>query len=716
MYHLQKALIILCSLLLALSLQAEEGMWLPSLLGEQRIRDMQEKGLKLTAEDLYSINTASLKDAVVRFGGGCTGAIVSDQGLLLTNHHCGYGRIQSHSTIEHDYLTHGFWAMNKEEELPNPGLKVFILVRMEDVTAQVLANVNEGMTEAERYLAIEEASKKIIDEINKEGSYEAEVEALFSGNQYFLYVMEVFKDVRLVGAPPSAIGKFGGDTDNWMWPRHTGDFSVFRIYAGKDNKPAEYSKDNVPYEPKKFFEISVKGINEGDFTFVYGYPGGTSEYLPASMIELTSQVSYPTRIEIRQTKLDIIGADMNADPKVRIQYSSKQAGIANAWKKWIGVNKGLLRFKALDKKVAFETQFQDWAMEYKGFDYTGVLPEYNKLASEMAPVQTWIDHFFEAVWQMDIIRYASSFRKLSSMDKSRKDEINDEVERLSGNIPGFFKDYNQPTDKKIFIAMLRYLQQSLDRSQLPAFFETIDKKYKGDIAVFADEAYEKSFLVDETRVKDFLSSYSASKSKKIEKDPVFLVMREFMSMYAENYASQYESLMSRQDSLQRLYMKGIMEMRQGEMVYPDANGTLRVAYGKVDDYYPADAVYYYYQTTLEGIIEKDNPEIYDYQVPEKLKELYKAKDFGIYGINGTMPVCFTASNHTTGGNSGSPVLNAEGQLLGLNFDRNWDGTMSDFIYDPEICRNITLDIRYCLFLIDKFAGAGHLVDEMVLVN
>jgi hypothetical protein len=689
---------------------------LPSLLGEQRIKDMQERGLKLTAEDLYSINNSSLKDAVVRFGRGCTGAIVSDQGLLLTNHHCGYGRIQSHSSIEHDYLTDGFWAMSMQEELPNPGLTVSILIRMEEVTERVLENVTEGMTETERSNAIAAASEKIVKEIVDEGKYEAAVEPLFAGNQYFLYVTEVFRDIRLVGAPPSAIGKFGGDTDNWMWPRHTGDFSIFRIYVDKDNNPAEYSEDNVPYQPEKFFEVSTKGIQEGDFTFVYGYPGTTQEYLPASMIRLISQVSYPKRIEIRQTKLDIIEADMNADPKVRIQYSSKQAGIANAWKKWIGVNKGLQRYKALDKKEAFEERFTSWAETYEGFDYSGVLPAFEKLTEEMVPVQTWIDYFFEAVWQMDIIRYASSFRKLASLDKSQKEEIEKEVERMSGNAAGFFKDYNQPTDKKIFVAMLKYLRESLPADQLPEFYYDVDKKYKGDLQAFADDVYETSFLVDEERAVEFLSKYNASRAKKIGKDPIYDVMSQFLEMYRANYADRYSALMARQDSLQRIYMKGIMDMHSGEIIYPDANGTLRIAYGQVDDYYPADAVYYYYQTTLEGIMEKDNPDIYDYQVPEKLKDLYHEKDFGPYGVDGTMPVCFTASNHTTGGNSGSPVLNAEGQLLGLNFDRNWDGTMSDFMYDVDICRNITLDIRYCLFIIDKFAGAGHLVEEMVLVE
>jgi hypothetical protein len=716
MNYLKGSILAICSMLFTLGSIAEEGMWLPSLLGEQRIKDMQERGLKLTAEDLYSINNASLKDAVVRFGGGCTGAIVSDQGLLLTNHHCGFGRIQSHSSIEHDYLTDGFWAMSREEELPNPGLTVSILVRMEDVSEKVLEDIVEGMSEADRRKVISEASEKIIQEIEEQGHYRAAVAPLFAGNQYFLYVTEVFKDIRLVGAPPSAIGKFGGDTDNWMWPRHTGDFSVFRIYADKDNMPADYSEENVPYKPKKFFEISVKGIEEGDFTFVYGYPGTTQEYFPASMVRLITEVSYPKRIAIRQTKLDIIGADMNADPKVRIQYASKQAGIANAWKKWIGVRKGLQRFKALDKKDDFEEKFAEWAKGYGEFDYTGLLPEYNKLTEELKPLQIWIDHFFEAIWRMDIIRYASSFRKLAAMDKSQKAEIKEEVERLSRNVPGFFKDYNQPTDKKIFIAMLEYLRTSLPAQELPAYFGWIDSKYDGNIKAFADHVYKKSFLVNEDRVKGFLSGYSAAKAKKIEKDPVYRVMKESLDMYRNQYAGRYSEFVTRQDSLQRLYMKGIMEMRSDVMIYPDANGTLRIAYGQVDDYYPADAVYYYYQTTLEGIMEKDNPEVYDYQVPQKLKDLYHSGDFGIYGANGDMPVCFTASNHTTGGNSGSPVLNGEGQLLGLNFDRNWDGTMSDFMYDVDICRNITLDIRYCLFLIDKFAGAGHLIEEMVLVE
>ncbi len=705
----------LCSLLYALGVYADEGMWLPNLIGQQKLDEMRKKGLRLTAEDLYSINQSSLKDAIVLFGRGCTGAIVSGEGLLLTNHHCGFGSIQRHSSIEHDYLTDGFWAMSREEELPNAGLTVTLLVRMEDVTDKVLAGVKEGIPEAERQKAIDEAAKEIITEATKDTHYKAEVSPLFNGNQYFLYVSEVFKDVRLVGAPPSAIGNFGGDTDNWMWPRHTGDFSVFRIYADSNNLPAEYSKSNRPYQPKRALEVSLAGVEKGDFTMVYGYPARTQQYLPSYMVELIAEESNPGKIAIRREKLDIMGAAMNADPKVRIQYANKYAGVANAWKKWMGESKGLERFDAVEKKQAFEKGFQDWTNN-KGKAYTDILPVYKQLVNELEPYQLWIDQFAEAVWSLDMIRLAAGYRNLASMQKPSDEDLNKELDKLKAGIPGFFKDYDQPTDKKLFTAMLDHFRSSVREDQLPGVYENIDKKYDGDIGAYADMVYNESVFVSQDRLESFLQDYSAKKSKKLAGDPVYELMMSLYNKYLTGYADHYQMLMTSQDSLQRIYMKAIMEMETDRILFPDANFTLRVSYGVVNDYYPRDGVYYDYQTSLEGIMEKDNPDIYDYRVPERLKELYRAKDYGRYGDNGTMNVCFTAANHTTGGNSGSPVLNADGELIGLNFDRNWEGTMSDIMYNPDMCRNIVLDIRYCLFVIDKYAGAGHLVEEMSLAD
>ncbi len=713
---MKQTLLILISFLLLIQFAfADEGMWLPSLIGEQKLDEMRKKGLRLTGEDLYSINQSSLKDAIVLFGRGCTGAIVSNEGLLLTNHHCGFGSIQRHSSIEHDYLTDGFWAMSREEELPNAGLSVTLLVRMEDVTERVLTGVKEGMPEAERQKAIDEAAKEIIAEATKDTHFKAEVSPLFNGNQYFLYVSEVFKDVRLVGAPPSAIGNFGGDTDNWMWPRHTGDFSVFRIYADSNNLPADYSKNNRPYQPKQALKVSLKGADKGEFTMVYGYPARTQQYLPSYMVELIAENSNPEKIAIRREKLDIMGAAMNADPKVRIQYASKYAGVANAWKKWMGESKGLDRFDAVEKKVAFEKEFQDWANN-TGKAYADILPVYKQLVNELEPYQLWIDQFSEAVWSLDIIRFAAGYRNLATMQKPSDEELNKELDKLKAGIPGFFKDYDQPTDKKLFTAMLDHFRASVRKDELPGVYDLIDKKYGGNIGAYADMVYNESVFVSQDRLESFLQGYRAKKSKKLNGDPVYELMLSFYNRYLTGYANHYQMLMTSQDSLQRIYMKAIMEMETDRILFPDANFTLRVSYGVVNDYYPRDGIYYDYQTSLEGIMEKDNPDIYDYRVPERLKELYRAKDYGRYADNGTMNVCFTAANHTTGGNSGSPVLNADGELIGLNFDRNWEGTMSDIMYNPDMCRNIVLDIRYCLFIIDKYAGAGHLVEEMTLAN
>lgn len=709
---MKRITLLLLSFLLPVNLLlADEGMWIPSLIGQQKLDDMRKKGLKLTAEELYSVNHASLKDAIVLFGRGCTGAIVSGEGLLLTNHHCGFGSIQRQSSIEHDYLTDGFWAMSRDEELPNPGLTVSLLLRMEDVTDLVLFGVNSGMNEAERQKVIEEAGKAIVAEAIKDTRFQAEVKPLFAGNQYFLYVTEVYKDVRLVGAPPSAIGNFGGDTDNWMWPRHTGDFSIFRIYADSNNLPAEYSKSNVPYKPKKFLTVSLKGVDKGDFTMVYGYPAYTREYLPSEMVEFIAADDDPVKIRIRREKLDIMGSSMASDPAVRIKYASKYAGVANYWKKWLGESKGLERFDAVGKKEEFERNFESWAA-HQGETYISILPAYRNLTLTLAPVQTWIDNFSEAIWSLDIIRYAAGFRNLATLKNPSAEDWQKEVDKMKSGIPGFFKDYDLSTDKKLFSAMLDHFRTSVNPGEFPDIYLFIDKKFGGDINAYTDWVYSKSIFVSEDRMKTFMEKINPKNAGQLTGDPVFKVMMSFYRKYATDYMKPYAELMVREDSLQRIYMKAIMAMENDKLLYPDANFTLRISYGVVKDYYPKDGVYYDYQTTLEGIMEKDDPDIRDYRVPGKLKELYAAKDYGRYGKDGVMDVCFTAANHTTGGNSGSPVLNAEGELIGLNFDRNWEGTMSDIMYDPDMCRNIVLDIRYCLFIIDKYAGAGQLVQEM----
>jgi hypothetical protein len=709
---------ILITLLGVLSLlrvvMADEGMWIPSLIGEQKLDDMRRRGLKLSAEDLYSINASSLKDAIVMFGRGCTGAIVSDQGLLLTNHHCGSGAIQRHSAIEHDYLTDGFWAMNPGEELPNPGLTVTLLVRMDDVSERVLESVKDGMTEAERLVAVAEAAKAIVKEATEGTHYTAEVKPLFGGNQYFLYVNEVFSDVRLVGAPPAAIGNFGGDTDNWMWPRHTGDFSVFRIYADSNNLPASYSVRNRPYRPKRALEISLAGVDKGDFTMVYGYPASTRLYLPGDMVSMIAYETNPARIAVRREKLDIMGAAMNADPKVRIQYASKYQGVANAWKKWIGESRGLDRFDAVEKKKAFEAEFTRWAQGKPG--YSAILPAFQTAVEEMRPVQAWIDLFTETFWSLDLPRYAASFRTLAGMKDPSKEDLQKELSKLKAAAAGFFKDYHLPTDRKLMTAMLTHFREHAGEGGLPGVYAEIDSKFGGDVEAYTSWLYSKSLLVREESVMAFLDGYKTSHAKKLTNDPVYRLMSDFRDKYQDEYAGRYEKLITRHDSLQRVYIRSVLEMQSGRELPADANSTLRISYGVVNDYFPRDAVFYDYQTTLTGIMEKDDPAVYDYRVPDRLKELYKTGDFGRYGQGGVMYTCFTAANHTTGGNSGSPVLDAEGRLLGLNFDRNWEGTMSDIMYDPDMCRNIVVDIRYCLFIMDKYAGAGHLVGEMKLVE
>ncbi|MCD4773515.1 MAG: S46 family peptidase [Bacteroidales bacterium] len=701
---------------------AGEGIWLPILLEQLNEAEMQEMGMKISAEDIYSINHSSLKDAIVRFGGGCTAEIISDEGLLLTNHHCGFGSIQRHSSLEHDYLTNGFWAMNRTEELSNPGLTVTMLVRMEDVTLQVLEGVNDEMTEVKRDSIINDHIKKINEEAIKDTHYEAKVKPFYYGNEYYLFVSETFKDIRLVGAPPSNIGKFGGDTDNWMWPRHTGDFSMFRIYVDSSNNPAEYSENNVPYKPKYHIPISLNGFEKGDFTFVFGYPGRTQEYLPSFAIKMITQIENPARINLREKRLDIMQRSINKSDLVRIQYASKYAGVSNYWKKMIGENRGIKKLDAINKKVAFENNFVKWADETpeRNKKYGNLIPEFEKIYSELTPIKLAMDYLIEAGFGLEIVRYAGGFTKLINASKDKetsKENIASIVEKLCSGAENHFKNYQINIDKETLSELLKIYYDNLDKKYLPSVFNEIENKFDANFNKYADYVFKKSFMTSENNVDKFLDKYKIRKYRKIEKDPAYELISSFRNYYYNNLSQKVSVLNAQLDSMQRIYMKAQMEMQNNKRFYPDANSTLRVHYGNIGDYYPRDAVHYKYYTTLSGIMEKEDPDIYDYVIEEKLKELYQNKDYGKYGdSDGTMHVCFTATNHTTGGNSGSPVMNAEGQLIGINFDRNWEGTMSDLMYDPDQCRNISLDIRYCLFIIDKFAGAGHLVDEMTIMK
>ena len=682
---------ILAILLTGTSLRADEGMWLPSLIA-QRIGDMQAKGFRLSAEDIYSVNQASLKDAVVLFGSGCTGELVSGDGLLFTNHHCGYSYIQRHSSVEHDYLKDGFWAQSRAEELPNPGLTVSFLDHMDDVTAVILQGYDASMSEAERDSVVRSNSAKLI-EANTDPSQglKASVESLFYGNQYFLFVFRVFRDVRLVGAPPSSIGKFGGDTDNWMWPRHTGDFSVFRVYAGADNAPADYSPENRPYQPRMFFKIDRRGVKEGDFTFVYGCPGSTQEYVMSEQGRYVGEVSDPRKIDLRTRRLEIQKKYMSQDPAVRIQYASKNATLANAWKKWQGEARGIARMKTVASKQAYEARFREWA---KGTRYEGVVDRLGAIYARRNPSYLAYEYYNETVRSIEIVQFAAGI--LSRLKSGSP---------TTSLIEAFYKDYYEPIDREVFASMVAAFNE-----QLPATFQPVWLLEKlgrySSVEAWRDSFYAETVFTDRSKVE----ALTKADIGRLLEDPAIEMSEAFLVWHREQIQPVIRETNEALRPANRLYMQGQMAFEKDKAFYPDANLTLRVAYGHVAGYEPVDAVYYRPVSTLKGIIEKDNPDIFDYNIPQTLRDLYAE------GGLEDQPVCFLATNHTTGGNSGSPVLNADGHLIGINFDRVWEGTMSDIAYDPAICRNISLDVRYLLFVIDKIGHAGYLFDEMVFVD
>lgn len=698
--------------------KADEGMWLLTLLQQLNITKMNEMGCKLTAEDIYSINKASLKDAIVIFGGGCTGEIVSEKGLILTNHHCGYDAIQYHSSVEHDYLSDGFWAKNNAEELYTPDLKVTFLIRIEDVTSRVLADVKPGMKEEDREKIIEEVKERIKSEATSGTHYTASVDDFFGGNNYYLLVYEIYNDVRLVGTPPNSIGKFGHDTDNWMWPRHTGDFSVFRVYSGPDGKPAPYSKDNVPLKPRHFLPVSTKGVEKGDFTMVMGFPGSTDRYITSYEVKEIMDITNPNRIKIRGVRQDILMKDMMADPKIRIQYSSKYSQSSNYWKYSIGQNQGLERLDVVSRKQQDEKEFQDWvnADQSRKEEYGNVLPAIQSAIEARRPYTHAFQYLTESFLQsseffLQGIKYFRLYNTLVYTPDSTA-QIKTQIENIRKSQDEFYKDYSLETDKKVSAAIFKLYEDNVAADFHPEFLKQVKTKYKGDYVRFVNDLYKKSFLVNREKTEAFLNKPSAAA---LMKDPGFKATMDVISVYF-GLNSATEELDNAVKKAMRKYIAGTIAKNSNKTYYPDANFTMRLTYGTVGDYKARDAVFYDYYTTLKGIMEKADSTSYEFAVPKKLQELYKAKDYGTYGQDGEMRVCFTTNNDITGGNSGSPVLNGNGELVGLAFDGNWEAMSGDIVYEPLLQKCICVDIRYVLFVIDKFAGARYLIDEMKLVN
>ncbi|MCX7862624.1 MAG: S46 family peptidase [Bacteroidales bacterium] len=696
---------------------ADEGMWLLTILGK-KYSDLQKAGLKLSAEDIYNVNRSSLKDAIVQFGNGCTGEIISKQGLLLTNHHCGYGQIQYHSTVENDYLTNGFWAKSYEQELPNPDLFVSFLVRIEDVTSKVLSEVTPAMSEKERQEKIQKAAQEIVKEAKKDNHYQAIVRDFFGGNQYLLMIYEVFNDVRLVGTPPSSIGKFGGDTDNWMWPRHTGDFCLFRVYADKNNKPARYSKDNVPFTPKHSLPISLAGVRQGDFVMIMGFPGRTQRYMTSWGVQEAIDRINPSIVKIREKKLAIYKEEMNKDPKVRIQYASKYARTSNYWKYFIGQTKGLKRLRVIDTKRKQETEFAQWVMQSKERQdkYGQVLKMYEEAYQELKDYNLFKTYASEAGNRgVDILAFASRFQSLHKALESDTTSVETKkriIDRLKQETDNYYKDFHRITDQKVLAALIEMFANDISPAFLPSAISKIKKDYKGKFDKFSKDAFDVSIF----RSKDDVMAYLTNPTyNKLDKDPIFALSYS-ISGAVKRFDAEFEKYREMLQKAERLYIAGLMEMFPNKIFYPDANSTMRLTYGHVLPYQPADGIFYDYYTTLDGIIEKEDSTNSEFIVPKKLKELWKNKDYGSYAENGVIRTCFLSNTDITGGNSGSPVINAKGELVGLAFDGNWEAMSGDIAFEPALQRTISVDIRYVLFIIDKFAGAQNLIQELQIIR
>ena len=705
----------------SLSASADEGMWVLPLLQQQNLPEMRALGLKLQDYEIYSPENASLKDAVVIFGGGCTGEVVSPDGLVLTNHHCGYGAIQSHSTLEHDYLTEGFWATSRSEELPNPGLSVTFIDRIEDVTDYVKeALKKDNDPEGMNYLSpkyLNGLAKARVGEkfLADNPGTEVEIKPFYGGNQYYMFTKKIYRDVRLVGAPPSSIGKFGSDTDNWMWPRHTGDFSVFRVYADANGNPAEYSERNVPLRPKRWFKISVRGVNEGDYAMMMGFPGRTNHYYTSWEVAERRDIDNTVRINIRELRQKVMLEEMLKDPQVRIQYASKYAGSENAYKNAIGSNWAINKRDFEQVKRAEQEALLAWADEQGKSEYREALNQIRDIVADRHDLRFRQWMLNEALRiGIEFVSVPTEINPLVEALKGKTAERQKELDQMTAAFRRFFdKDYVPEVDKKIAKVMLTEYRRLIPHTSQPAYFAIIDKKYKGDIERFLDDIFAKSIFASRENYNKFLKRPTA---KALLNDPMILFAQS-VENERENLSNSLKSYDAAYNRAHRTYVKGLLEMEKDRKHWPDANFTLRLTYGQVKGYHPRDCVYYTHQTTLDGVMEKEDSTNWEFVVPQKLKDLYRAKDFGRYATkDGRMPVAFCATTHTTGGNSGSPVMNANGELIGINFDRNWEGVGGDIEYLPDYQRSIIVDIRYVLFLIEKYGGAEGLLQEMEIIE
>ncbi|MBO7647045.1 MAG: S46 family peptidase [Bacteroidales bacterium] len=708
-------LLCIALMMLVLGARADEGMWLPYSINGKNLAEMQRLGCKLTADQIFSFNQPSLKDAIVQFGGGCTGELISPEGLLLTNHHCGLSQVQAHSSVEHDYLQEGFWARSKDQELPNEGLSVLFLNYIEDVTEIVLKGVTDNMSETERASLIEKNGKRLSEERKGKRDVTVEIVPFYHGNQYILFVYNEYRDVRLVACPPWGIGKYGADTDNWTWPRHKGDFCIFRVYTAPDGSPAKYSKDNVPMKSKHFLPISLKGVQPGDYAMILGYPGSTDRYSYSGAVKNIIDLEGPAIVDCRTTKLNQYRKHMDADPAVFIQYASKQASVSNYWKYYIGQVKQLQRNKVVEKRLAQEQDFRNWmnADKDRKDKYAGIFEEFDAYWNHQNKyTKALIYHREAGLTGSEAVYFALRFRQLNNMIENKTatpDVIKERANGMKKSVQNFFKDYNKALDRDVTIALLNLFYQDVNADQLPSIIKKVGDKSHGDFTSFVNNAFAKSIFVDQDKMNAWLEN-----PKSLAKDPIFALMYNILYSYWDLGEQAEQVSSSRAD---RLYMQGLMEMQKDRNFYPDANFTMRLTYGSVQDCKPANAVTYDYITSLDGVMEKYKPGDWEFDVPKDLIKLWENHDYGRYADkNGDLVVNFITTNDITGGNSGSPVLDGEGNLIGLAFDGNWEAMSGDISFEQNVQRTICMDVRYLLFIIDKMANAQNLMQELKIVE